>query len=509
MIAEIVLTTLNARYIHTAFGLRYLYANLGELQSKSKILEFDISHRPQEIVEKLLAHNPKIIGIGVYIWNTRQTQDVLDLLRRVAPQIKVILGGPEVSYEIESQEIFRLCDYVVTGEADLQFRDVCRQILNGTLPSQKIITSDLPPLTSLVLPYEFYEDKDIAHRVLYVEASRGCPFTCEFCLSSLDIPVRHFELDKFLGEMEKLLARGARQFKFVDRTFNLHLKTSKTILEFFLQRYTPGLFVHFEMVPDRLPDALREIIVQFPPGSLQFEVGIQSFNPDVGKLISRRQNFQKIADNIRFLRKESGVHIHADLIAGLPGETLESFADGFNTLVELDPQEIQVGILKRLRGTPIVRHDTEWEMVYSPYAPYELLSNKVMNFEAMQRMGRFSRYWDLISNSGNFTATKKLLWKNSTGAFAGFMQWTDWLYEKSGVRHAFSVRGLAEFLFEYLTTVGGLEIASVREALLSDFDRLNRTDLPRILKQGKRELVPSVVKVALPERQTKHLLLNN
>ena len=155
---------------------------------------------------------------------------------------------------------------------------------------------------------------------------------------------------------------------------------------------------------------MREIIAKFPPGALQFEVGIQTFNEEVGQLISRRQNYEKLADNFHFLRRETGVHIHADLIVGLPGETLESFAAGFDRLIALGPQEIQVGILKRLRGTPIVRHDAEWQMIYNPHPPYEILQNKLIDFATMQRLRRFARYWDLVGNSGNFIETTPLIW---------------------------------------------------------------------------------------------------
>jgi radical SAM superfamily enzyme YgiQ (UPF0313 family) len=216
----------------------------------------------------------------------------------------------------------------------------------------------------LALPYDLYTDADIAHRVIYVEASRGCPYECEFCLSSLDVPVRNAPLEPFLTAMQHLLDRGVCQFKFVDRTFNLNLKISSAILRFFLERYRPGLFVHFEMIPDRLPQALRELIREFPPGVLQFEVGIQTFNEQVAKLISRRQDNARAEENLRWLREETGVHVHADLIVGLPGEDMASFAAGFDRLVALGPQEIQVGLLKRLRGTPIVRHDRDWGMVY-------------------------------------------------------------------------------------------------------------------------------------------------
>ena len=213
--------------------------------------------------------------------------------------------------------------------------------------------------------------------------------------------------------MQRLLDRGVKQFKFVDRTFNLNVATSQTILEFFLARYQPGHFFHFEMIPDRLPESLREVIARFPPGALQFEVGIQTFNPEVAALISRRQNYDRLADNFHFLRRETGVHIHADLIAGLPGETVESFAAGFDRLIALGPQEIQVGILKRLRGTPIVRHDAEWQMIYNPHPPYEILQNKLIDFATMQRLRRFARYWDLVGNSGNFIESTPLIWSGN------------------------------------------------------------------------------------------------
>src|SRR5580658_369408 len=343
--ATIVLATLNAKYIHASFGLRYLLANLGTLRSETCLLEFDIHQRANDVVETILAREPKIVGLGVYIWNVAETTQVVATLKRVRPELIVILGGPEVSYEFEDQEIVRLADYVVTGEADLKFAEVCRQILAGTPPAGKIVAAEPPDLGQLALPYEFYTDEDVAHRVIYLEASRGCPFTCEFCLSSLDVPVRQFALPLLLEEMRRLLERGVKQFKFVDRTFNLNIAASKAILQFFLERWQPGLFVHFEMIPDRLPEALREVIAQFPPGALQFEVGIQTFDPSVSANISRRQDNCRLEDNLRFLRRQTGVHVHADLIAGLPGETLESFAAGFDRLLALGPQEIQVGIL--------------------------------------------------------------------------------------------------------------------------------------------------------------------
>ena len=503
---DIVLTTLNAKFIHAAFGLRYLFANLGELQPRAVIAEFDINLRPLDIAESLLAREPKILGFGVYIWNVTETTEVITAIKRIRPEIKIILGGPEVSYETEGQKIVELSDHVITGEADLKFAEVCQQLLNGEAPP-KIIAAELPEFSRIVLPYDFYTEADLAHRIVYVEASRGCPFTCEFCLSSLDIPVRQVPLDKFLAAMQRLMNRGLKQFKFVDRTFNLNILTSKALLEFFLARSQSGMFFHFEMIPDRLPAELREVIAKFPPGSLQFEVGIQTFNPEVGSLISRRQNYERLADNFDFLRKETSVHIHADLIVGLPGETLESFAVGFDKLVALGPQEIQVGILKRLRGTPIIRHDAEWQMAYNAHPPYEILQNKLIDFATMQRFRRFAKYWDLVGNSGNFVESVKLIWRDES-PFQNFLKFSDWLYTKLNRTDTIALARLAQLLWEFLTSESKLKKESVASALARDWQSAGRRDPPEFLRAFSLVENPaslSKTKKSLPKRQARHL----
>jgi hypothetical protein len=235
------------------------------------------------------------------------------------------------------------------------------------------------------------------------------------------------------------------------------------------------------MIPDRLPAELREVIAKFPPGTLQFEVGVQTFNPEVGALISRRQNYERLADNFNFLRRETGVHIHADLIVGLPGETLESFATGFDQLVALGPQEIQVGILKRLRGTPIVRHDSEWQMVYGTHPPYEILQNKLIDFGTMQCLRRFARYWDMVGNSGNFLESTPLIWSD-TPPFHSFLRWSDWLHAQVKRTDAIALLRLMELLFEFLTAELRLDAQLVAENLWRDYKRGGRHDKPGFMK---------------------------
>jgi hypothetical protein len=455
-------------------------ANLGSLRERASILEFEINQKPTDLVEAILAENPRIVGMGIYIWNVTPATQVVAELKRLRPDVVVVLGGPEVSHEVDEQEICRLADYVITGEADLEFARLCEEIFSGGRPPTRVIPAELPDFSRLKLPYDLYDDRDLAHRVVYVEASRGCPFSCEFCLSSLDVPVRNVPLEDFLPAMGRLLDRGLRRFKFVDRMFNLNVQIGRAILDFFWKRYEPGLFLHFEMIPDRLPEGLREPIRLFPPGALQFEVGIQSFNPDVCRRISRRQDARRAEENLKFLKDQTGVHVHADLIVGLPGEDLESFAAGFDRLVGLGPQEIQVGLLKRLRGTPIARHDREWKMVYSPLPPYEVLQTGAIDFATMQRLRRLARYWDLVSNSGNFLESSPLIWRGAS-PFAGFLRFSDWIFSRAGKNHGISLHRLAELLFEFLTGELGQDDRGVAEAVWRDYQRGGRSDRPRFL----------------------------
>jgi radical SAM superfamily enzyme YgiQ (UPF0313 family) len=480
--ADIVLATFNARYWHSAFGLRYLLANMGDFRAQTAMLEFGMSENTTDVLTKIFAEDPKIVGLGVYIWNVEPTTRLVADLKRLRPVIQIVLGGPEVSYETDGERIVELADYVIAGEGDLALPELCRQILNRTPPLEKIIHASPPQFDQLKLPYGLYTDEDIRHRVIYVEASRGCPFTCEFCLSALEIPVRQANLESFLAAMQSLFDRGVRQFKFVDRTFNLNLRVSQAILDFFFERYEPGLFLHFEMIPDRLPESLRESIARFPPGVLQFEIGVQTFNEEVGELISRKQDNDKLVENFQFLHEETGVHIHADLIVGLPGETVETFGAGFDKLVRLEPQEIQVGILKRLRGTPIIRHDDEWQMVYSAAPPYEILSNRLIDFPMMHRLRRFARFWELIANSGNFVDSRDLIWEESGSPFTSFLTLSDWLFEREQRAHGIPLVKLSHRLFEFLTEVSSLDPETVAQSLWRDYVRGGRRDRPAFLR---------------------------
>ncbi len=503
--STIVLATLNARYYHASLGLRYLAANMGELEQDTRIMEFILQHKAEEIIEAVLAAKPRIVGFGVYIWNIEEITRVVAMLKRVAPEIIVVLGGPEVSHECAEQEIVRHADYVITGWGDVSFPQLCRELLARKPQAQKIIAGIQPPLSGIKLPYALYTDEDIAHRLLYVEASRGCPFKCEFCLSSLDKTAWAFDLDLFLDEMAKLYERGTRQFKFVDRTFNLNIKASVRILEFFLARMDEKLFVHFEVIPDHLPEPLKELIARFPAGSLQFEVGIQTFNPEVQALISRKQDTPKAEENLRWLRNESHAHIHVDLIIGLPGEDMASFAQGFDRLAGLNPHEIQVGVLKRLRGTPIIRHTEAYDMRYSPYPPYTVLSTDRIDFPTMQRLVRFARYWDLVANSGRFPQAMTLLLGDSP--FARFLTFSDWMYTTTRKTHQIALDRLFELVYKGMIETLAVPQADAQAAVTQDFMQSGSKEAPAFLKAAEagKETSRKNKQANQTSRQARHL----
>lgn len=443
----ILLCTLNARYIHSALGLRYLKANMGELESETQIAEFMINQRPIDIAEIILNENPSILGLGVYIWNITQTTELLSILKALRPELKIVLGGPEISYETELSPAYIYADYIIRGQGEQTFKKLCEDLLSNKVQFNKIIDAISVHPKELQMPYRLYTDEDIRQRIIYVEASRGCPFKCEFCLSALDKTAQPFDTELFLQSMENLYQRGARHFKFVDRTFNLNIKISKQILDFFLTKPLVDLFLHFELIPDRLPEELKHLIHLFPPGALQFEIGIQTFNPQIQQNISRKQDHDKTLENLSYLTSQTEVHLHTDLIAGLPGEDINSFADGFDQLIKLGCQEIQIGILKRLRGTPIIRHTQQHGLIFNTNPPYTILSTNDMGSDTIFRLNRFARYWDMIGNSGRFSNSLPLLL--SDNPFHNFLEFSDWLHSTTAQTHKIALPRLFQLIHTY------------------------------------------------------------
>ncbi|MGD9949913.1 MAG: DUF4080 domain-containing protein [Desulfobulbus sp.] len=499
----IILTTINARYIHASLGLRWLYANLGDLQPQACIQEYTLTDQISDMAEKILASMPRVVGIGVYIWNALQVRQLVGILKRVAPETVVVLGGPEVSHMPLRVDLSE-ADYLIQGEGEATFAELCWAILAQQPPQERIIRAESLAVENLASPYPFYTEEDLAHRLIYVEASRGCPFRCEFCLSSIDRRVRPFDIDWFLAEMETLWQRGARTFKFVDRTFNANPATALRILDYFLEKTAP-FHVHFEVIPDHFPEAVKERLARFPAGTLQLEVGIQTLDPQIAANISRRLDFDRIRENLAFLERETTAHLHVDLIVGLPGESIEQFGRNLNTLIMLAQGEIQIGILKKLSGTAINRHDQVYGMVYSPDSPYEILKNDLISFAQMQEMKRLARFWDLIYNSGNFRRSAPLLWEGSD-VFTGFSAFSRWLYGQTLATWQIGLPRLSELLFFYLVEEKGMAKSAVADSLAADILVIKGRVLPKTVQahvtqapEERRSLGESLTK-----RQKRH-----
>lgn len=468
---KLILTTANARYTHCAFGLRCLAAALKTRGLNPVLREFTINQSAYEIAEALLEEGPDVIGFGVYIWNVEIIGQIAHILRSVSPRTVIIAGGPEMLGTNTDTVLFTTADYVITGEAEEALADLISQIAAGTRPEKKHIVATPPPLDRLPSPYNLYTDEDIRNRIVYVESSRGCPYRCAFCLSSRDKTIRYVPLPQFFADMEMLLGKGVRLFKFTDRTFNLDDARVVEILNFFSDRMADTLQLHFEIMPDRLSKPVREMMATFPPGALHLELGVQSVNAETQQRIGRHQDIGRTLETIAYLRDHTGALLHADLIIGLPGDREEDVAEGFNTLVQAGVQELQVGLLKRLNGTPMTE-DTGAELVFDRRPPYEVLQTPLISFTAIQRLKRFARFFDLYHNRGNFPESLPLLWAGDASPYSVFSDFAAYLWDKEKRAHGIALARLAEHLFRYCCEKQGRVTATIAQHIEKDFRRL-------------------------------------
>ena len=490
----IIIAVLNARYSHSALGVRYLLANMGALRPQTLLKEFLIQDDLLRVAEEILSDNPKVVGLSVSIWNTSPTARLIKLLKRISPELRIVVGGPEVRW---AEEPINGADVLVRGEGELVFPEICEKLLNGEgVPA--IVDGGLPELDSLVLPYDEYSDDDLKQRIIYVESSRGCPFSCEFCLSSREKKVRSFNLDRLLPAFDRLISRGCRGFKFIDRTFNLDIESCTRILDFFYHRWPredsgalvspkatrqvalgvkrgESFFLHFEVVPDRFDERLLKSLSRFPAGGVQLEMGVQTLNPEIGSLISRKVDPDATARNLKLIRGRTGAHVHADLIIGLPGEDEKGFAESFDSLRSMHPDEIQIGILKLLPGAPIARHIEEYKLVFNPQPPYDILSSNVISFPRMQQLKRLAKYYDIFANSGKFTSAMELVMGGGecgSSPFFRFDNFSSWLYSTTAQDHGISQQRQYTLVLDFLISRLDMAPEDAGKTLVGDFLRL-------------------------------------
>ena len=410
---NVICATLNAKYIHTNLAIRYLKAYAAP-QFDIHLKEYTIKDPVLNIVSDLYQQNPDVIGFSCYIWNIEETLKVVNMLKKINPSISIVLGGPEVTYDtVWWMETNADVDFIVIGEGEQTFKRLLMEIattqefdqvpgiayrkagqITVTSPGQKLDLKELPS------PYRFPEDlPHLAKRVTYIETSRGCPFTCQFCLSSIEVGVRYFDREKIKNDIRYLMANGARTIKFVDRTFNISRSYAMEMFRFLIDEHLPGTVFQFEITADIMrPEVIEFLNQEAPEGLFRFEIGVQSTNDYTNELVKRKQNYEKLKRTVTMVKEGKKIDQHLDLIAGLPEEDYSSFRKTFNDVFEMRPEELQLGFLKMLRGTGLRINAAEHQYVFMDHSPYEILSNKVLSFDDIVRIKQvedvLEKYWN-------------------------------------------------------------------------------------------------------------------
>ncbi len=409
---KILLTAINSKFIHSNLAVRYLKAFTKDLPYESKIREFSINDREERILKEIIEEKADVVAFSTYIWNVEIVSRVANLIKLVSPQTEILYGGPEVSYDSKDFMEKNIGEYLIEGEGEKTYRDFVKYKLGLKELSDikglyyrkndEIIFNGPRPLMNMdeiVFPYE--EDEDLNNKIVYYESSRGCPFRCKYCLSSTTHGVRFHSIERTLEELNFFIKKGVRLVKFVDRTFNCNHKYSMAIWDFLIKADTNTKF-HFEISADILKEEEIELLRKAPKGRFQFEVGVQTTNDNVLKNINRFVNFSDIKEKVEELLSINNINQHLDLIAGLPGEDYKSFVKSFNDVHSIKPEEIQLGFLKLLKGSDMRRDAYLYNMKYSPYPPYEILSTDKISYDEIQILKRVEAVVDKYYNSQKF-----------------------------------------------------------------------------------------------------------
>jgi anaerobic magnesium-protoporphyrin IX monomethyl ester cyclase len=490
---KVVLTTLNAKFIHSSLALRYLRSEISEEFPNNKLLEFTIHDVPMNITSRIFQEKPDVIGFSCYIWNIEQTIPVLDMIRHVLPDTLIVLGGPEVSYDSEYwMKRLHMVDVIVKGEGERTFHHVLKACADsptvrgtdfGKVPGVVYRTSSGDVKTTF--PREKIEDLDsipspftshleeLQNRMVYFEASRGCPFRCQFCLSSIEEGVRYFSLERVKSDLKTLIDAGVRQIKFVDRTFNINKQYAMEIFDFLIRNHKQTTF-QFEITADIMrPEVLDFLAKEAPAGLFRFEIGVQSTNDLTNMAVQRRQNFEKLTRTVTMIRESGKIVQHLDLIAGLPHEDYKSFRKTFNDVFALKPDELQLGFLKMLRGTGLRLQAEQFGYRYMEHAPYEILGNTVLPFSDMVRLKQLEDILEKYWNDHKMDHTVKYLVHHVFDSpFDFFQDFGDYWESRGWERIGHQFEDLFVRLLHFLQEFRG-KYPKLNEDLLKGFMRLD------------------------------------
>ena len=463
---NVVLSTLNSKFIHSSLALRYLKA-YGEAHGQAyDIVEYTINMPVLHILSDITEHDIDILGFACYIWNIEMTLHVVDMVKAVRPDIKIVLGGPEVSFTAD--ELLERCpniDYIVQGEGEEAFHDLVTALqlgndgLDPVIPGVRgrrdgsILGSleavEVSDLSSIPFPYTEEDMEDLEHKIIYYESSRGCPFSCQYCLSGNKNTVRFFPQERTLEELQWFIDHGVKQVKFVDRTFNCAPHHHRPLMEFMRDSDTDMNF-HLEMEPELMTEWETNILCETPPGRIQIEVGVQSTHKKTLDAINRYNDWPYIQKSIRPIIQAGRTHVHMDLIVGLPHEDFKRFGQSFNDLFSLQPHALQIGFLKLLKGSG-VRRMREYKYVADPLAPYEVLSTHVLPYDDVRFLKYFEDVFERFYNSERFRTTfgyiGQQLIHGETDAFTYFCDMTRaWLKEGN---HKVNLKDIDQIEFLY------------------------------------------------------------
>lgn len=505
---NVVLSTLNSKFIHSSLALRYLKA-YGEAHGQAyDIVEYTINMPVLHILSDITEHDIDVLGFACYIWNIEMTLHVVDMVKAVRPDIKIVLGGPEVSFTAD--ELLERCpniDYIVQGEGEEAFHALVTALqlgndgLNPVIPGVRgrrdgsILGSleavEVSDLSSIPFPYTEEDMEDLEHKIIYYESSRGCPFSCQYCLSGNKNTVRFFPQERTLEELQWFIDHGVKQVKFVDRTFNCAPHHHRPLMEFMRDSDTDMNF-HLEMEPELMTEWETNILCETPPGRIQIEVGVQSTHKKTLDAINRYNDWPYIQKSIRPIIQAGRTHVHMDLIVGLPHEDFKRFGQSFNDLFSLQPHALQIGFLKLLKGSG-VRRMREYKYVADPLAPYEVLSTHVLPYDDVRFLKYFEDVFERFYNSERFRTTfgyiGQQLIHGETDAFTYFCDMTRaWLKEGN---HKVNLKDIdqIEFLYRFFLVKGDTIAAELLQYdTLVSYRGKVRSDAVGLPKQTKELL---------------------
>ncbi|MDD4753061.1 MAG: DUF4080 domain-containing protein [Desulfitobacteriaceae bacterium] len=440
---KILLTTLNAKFIHSALALYYLKNYCQSTCQEIKIREFTINGRSPDILGEIFLEQPSLVGFSCYIWNIEQTLEIAAMLKKVLPDTIIVLGGPEVSFDACSlMESNLSIDYIVTGEGEETFRELILCLGEGrntgdvaglvyrknSVPVKNPDRLLIKNLDQIPFPYPPEDLDKFTGKIIYYESSRGCPFNCRYCLSSTSHGVRFFSLERVKKDLKLIVQAGIKQIKFVDRTFNCHQGRTKELLSFLLDLDARGINFHFEIGANLLDEEIMDLLGKAPPGYFQLEIGIQSTNPLTLHAVERTMDFARVRSAVCKIVEAGNVHLHLDLIAGLPKENLASFEKSFNDVFKLHPHNLQLGFLKVLKGSGLRKQAREYGFIHQDCPPYEILSTKDISFRDLLDLKSVEDVLERFYNSGKFRQT--LLWfagRFPQGPYSFFLQFAQFI----------------------------------------------------------------------------------